>query len=103
MAGSGMEDSKERRGDKGEQTHANPPPTAAGDPGSDPRSPPPPEAGRGATNSGWGQRGARQGAAQDSISDPADSGCKGRGVHSTVRLGSPGVSGDPRIRQGGRT
>jgi hypothetical protein len=37
-----MEDSKERRGDKGEQTHAKPPPAVTGDPGSDPRSPPPP-------------------------------------------------------------
>jgi hypothetical protein len=45
MAGSGMEDSKERRGDKGEQTHAKPPPTATGDPGSDPRCSPPPREG----------------------------------------------------------
>ncbi len=42
MAGNGMEDSKERRGDKGEQTHAKPPPAVTGDPGSDPRSPPSP-------------------------------------------------------------
>jgi hypothetical protein len=42
MAGNGMEDSKERRGDKVEQTHAKPPPTATGDPGSDPRCSPPP-------------------------------------------------------------
>jgi hypothetical protein len=41
-AGNGMEDSKERRGDKGEQTHAKPPPTAPGDLGSGDRGPPPP-------------------------------------------------------------
>jgi hypothetical protein len=36
-----MEDSKERRGDKGEQTHAKQPPTVLGDLGSG-DSPPPP-------------------------------------------------------------
>ncbi len=56
-----MEDSKERRGDKGEQTHAKPPPVAAGEPGSAPRGPPPPEEGRGATDSSWGQRGGGRG------------------------------------------
>ncbi len=95
MAGSGMEDSKKKRGDKGEQTHAKPPPTAAGDPGSVPRAPPPLEEGRGATNSGRGQRGARQGSVQDSTSDPADTGCQGRGVYSTVGLGGSGVPGNP--------
>jgi hypothetical protein len=36
-----MEDSKERRGDKGKQTHAKPPPTASCDLGSGDRGPPP--------------------------------------------------------------
>jgi hypothetical protein len=40
--GNGIEDSKERRGDRGEQTHAKPPPTAAGDLGSGDRTPPSP-------------------------------------------------------------
>jgi hypothetical protein len=37
----GMEDSKKREGDKGEQTHAKPPPTAPADLGSGDRGPPP--------------------------------------------------------------
>ncbi len=41
MEGNGMEDSKERRGDKGEQTHAKLPPVASGDLGSSDRGPPP--------------------------------------------------------------
>jgi hypothetical protein len=36
-----MEASKKRRGDRGEQTHAKPPPAAPGDLGSGDRSPPP--------------------------------------------------------------
>jgi hypothetical protein len=36
-----MEDSKERRGDKGEQTHAKLPPAVTGDLGSGDRPPPP--------------------------------------------------------------
>ncbi len=40
--GNGMEDSKRRRGDRGEQTHAKPPPTAPGDLGSGDRDPPSP-------------------------------------------------------------
>ncbi len=36
-----MEDSKERRGNKGEQTHAKLPPTVPGDLGSGDRTPPP--------------------------------------------------------------
>jgi hypothetical protein len=61
MAGSGMEDSKERRGDKGEQTHAKLPPTVPGDLGSGDRGPPPPPEGEGrATDSSWGQRGRGQ-------------------------------------------
>jgi hypothetical protein len=40
-----MEDSKERRGDKGEQTHAKLPPAVPGDLGSDDRPPPPPREG----------------------------------------------------------
>ncbi len=63
MAGNGTEDSMERRGDKGEQTHAKPPPVATGDPGSIPGGPPPSEKGRGAADSSRGQRGARQGSA----------------------------------------
>ncbi len=47
MAGNGMEDSKERRGDKGEQTHAKLPPTVPGDLGSGDRNPPPPQRGGG--------------------------------------------------------
>ncbi len=47
MEGNGMEDSKERRGDKGEQTHAKLPPAVSsdlgsGDLGSGDRGPPPP-------------------------------------------------------------
>jgi hypothetical protein len=42
--GNGIEDSKERRGDSGEQTHAKPPPAAPGDLGSGDRdSTPPPQ------------------------------------------------------------
>jgi hypothetical protein len=41
MDGNGMEDSKERRGDKGEQTHAKLPPAVSGDLGSGDRGPPP--------------------------------------------------------------
>jgi hypothetical protein len=41
MEGNGMEDSKERRGDKGEQTHAKLPPAVSGDLGSGDRGPPP--------------------------------------------------------------
>ncbi len=37
-----MEDSEERRGDKGEQTHAKLPPTVPGDLGSGDSAPPPP-------------------------------------------------------------
>ncbi len=37
-----MEDSKKRRGDRGEQTHAKPPPAAPGDLGSGDRTPPSP-------------------------------------------------------------
>jgi hypothetical protein len=40
--GNGTEDSKGRRGDRGEQTHAKPPPTAPGDLGSGDRDAPPP-------------------------------------------------------------
>ncbi len=42
MEGNGMEDSKERRGDKGEQTHAKLPPAVSGDLGSGDRGRPPP-------------------------------------------------------------
>ena len=42
MEGNGMEDSKERRGDKGEQTHAKLPPAVSSDRGSSDRGPPPP-------------------------------------------------------------
>jgi hypothetical protein len=45
MEGNGMEDSKERGGDKGEQTHAKPPPAASCDPGSGDKIPPPPRKG----------------------------------------------------------
>jgi hypothetical protein len=41
MEGNGKEDSKERRGDKGEQTHAKLPPAVSSDRGSDDRGPPP--------------------------------------------------------------
>ncbi len=41
MEGNGMEDSEERRGDKGEQTHAKLPPMEPGDLGSGDRGPPP--------------------------------------------------------------
>ncbi len=41
MDGNGMEDSKERKGDKGEQTHAKLPPAGSGDPGSGDRAPTP--------------------------------------------------------------
>jgi hypothetical protein len=41
MEGNGMEDSKERRGDKGERTHAKLPPAVSGDLGSGDRGPPP--------------------------------------------------------------
>jgi hypothetical protein len=47
MEGNGMEDSKERRGDKGEQTHAKLPPVISGDLGSGDRAPPPHPRGRG--------------------------------------------------------
>ena len=73
MDGNGMEDSKERRGDKGEQTHAKLPPAVSGDMGSSVRGPP---EGKGrATNCGRSQRGAGQGTAQDSINNPASPGC----------------------------
>jgi hypothetical protein len=42
MEGNGMEDSKGRRGDKGEQTHAKLPPVVSSDQGSGDRGPPPP-------------------------------------------------------------
>jgi hypothetical protein len=45
--GNRTEDSKRRRGDSGEQTHAKPPPAAPGDRGSGNRDPPPPRRGRG--------------------------------------------------------
>jgi hypothetical protein len=45
MEGNGMEDSEERRGDKGEQTHAKLPPAAPSDPGSGDGSPPSKEKG----------------------------------------------------------
>jgi hypothetical protein len=45
MEGNGMEDSEERRGDKGEQTHAKLPPAVSSDPGSGDRAPPPPRGG----------------------------------------------------------
>ncbi len=45
--GSGMEDSKERREDKGEQTHAKLTPAVSGDLGSGDRPPPPPPRERG--------------------------------------------------------
>jgi hypothetical protein len=45
MEGNGMEDSKGRRGDKGEQTHAKLPPAASGDLGSGDGAPPPPRKG----------------------------------------------------------
>ena len=41
MEGNGKEDSKERRGDKGELTHAKLPPRVSGDLGSGDRGPPP--------------------------------------------------------------
>ncbi len=41
MEGNGMEDSRGRRGDKGEQTHAKLPPAAPDDPGSGDKSLPP--------------------------------------------------------------
>ncbi len=69
-----MEDSKERRGDKGEQTHAKLPPAVSGDLRSGDRGPPPEGEGR-TTNSSWGHRGARQGSAQDSTDNSADPGC----------------------------
>ncbi len=40
--GNGIEDSKKRRGDRGEQTHAKPPPAAPGDLGSGDKGPPSP-------------------------------------------------------------
>jgi hypothetical protein len=46
MAGNGMEDSKERRGDKGEQTHAKLPPVVPGDLMSGDRGPPSPREGK---------------------------------------------------------
>jgi hypothetical protein len=42
MEGNGMEDSKGRRGDKGEQTHAKLPPAVSSDLGSGDRGSPPP-------------------------------------------------------------
>ena len=94
MEGSGMEDSKGRRGDKGEQTHAKLPPVVSGDLGSGDRGPlPPREKGR-ATDCGRSQRGAGQGTAQDSINNPASPGCQGERLHSTVGLRSPSVAGD---------
>jgi hypothetical protein len=50
MEENGMEDSKERRGDKGEQTHAKPPPAVSSDPGSGDKIPPPPPGEGGATD-----------------------------------------------------
>jgi hypothetical protein len=47
MEGNGMEDSKERRGDKGEQTHAKLPPAVSSDLGSGDRGPPSPPRGKG--------------------------------------------------------
>ncbi len=44
--GNGMEDSKRKRGDSGEQTHAKPPPAVPGDPGSGDRDAPPPPGGK---------------------------------------------------------
>jgi hypothetical protein len=45
--GNGIEDSKRRRGDSGEQTHAKPPPAAPGNLGSGDRDAPPPPGGEG--------------------------------------------------------
>jgi hypothetical protein len=59
--GNGMEDSKKRRGDRGEQTHAKPPPTAPADLGSGDRSPPPLEEEGRAPDSSRGQWGRGRG------------------------------------------
>ncbi len=93
MEGNRMEDSEERRGDKGEQTHAKLPPTVSSDPGSGDRGPPPQGEGR-ATDSSRNQRGAGQGTAQDSTNNPASPGCQGEGLHSTVGFGGPSVASD---------
>ncbi len=45
MEGNGMEDSKGKGGDRGEQTHAKLPPAASGDLGSGDGTPPPPRKG----------------------------------------------------------
>jgi hypothetical protein len=96
MAGSGMEDSKKRRGGKGEQTHAKPPPTAAGDPGSDPRSPPPPLRQGGELQIVAGASGGRgRGQLKIQLVIQRIQDVRGGEVHSTVGLGSPGVPGDP--------
>jgi hypothetical protein len=89
-----MEDSKRRRGDRGQQTHAKPPPAAPGDLASGDRGPSPPEEKGGAPDSSRGQRGAGQGSAQNPANDPAGLGFQRWRVHSTVGLRSPGVAGD---------
>jgi hypothetical protein len=59
--GNGTEDSKRRRGDSGEQTHAKPPPAAPGDLGTGDKDTPPPAERRGGpqivvgTSGGWGR------------------------------------------------
>ncbi len=52
MEGNGMEDSEERRGDKGELTHAKLPPMVPGDRGSGDRPPPTPR-GKGEDHKKW--------------------------------------------------
>jgi hypothetical protein len=90
--GNGMEDSRKRRGDRGEQTHAKPPPAPPGDLGSGDGTPPPLEEKGRAPDSSRGQRGA--GSAQNSANDPEGPGCQGRRMYSTMGLRSPGVAGD---------
>jgi hypothetical protein len=70
-----MEDSKERRGDKGKQTHAKLPPAVPGDLGSGDRGPPPPSGGGEQQIVAGASGGAGQGPAQDSTDNPADTGC----------------------------
>jgi hypothetical protein len=90
-----MEDSKDRRGDKGQQTHAKLPPAAPGDLGSDDRGPPPPQRDRGELQivaRASGGRGRGQLKIQLIIQRVQDA--RGRGVHSAMGLGSPSVAGD---------
>jgi hypothetical protein len=107
--GNGTEDSKKRRGDREEHTHAKPPPTAPGDryreeqthakppptaPG-DRDAPPRGGKGGGAQIVAGTSGGADQGSAQDPANDSAGPGCQRGRVQSTMGLGGPGVSSNP--------